>query len=124
MILSYIKEKIKDWALRAEETPIFITLIIIMVAFASFGLGRLSLIDEKRAPVKIIVPKEAGGTGSASAALSMPQTSVVASKNGAKYYFSWCSGISRISEANKVTFPSAKEAEKAGYTIAANCTAP
>jgi len=78
-------------------------------------------------PVKITVPKEAkeaGAAQTASAPLSMPQTSVVASKNGTKYYFSWCSGISRISVANKVTFSSAKEAEKAGYTIAANCTAP
>ena len=50
--------------------------------------------------------------------------SVVASKNGTKYYFPWCGGLSRISPQNKVTFASSKEAEQAGYTIAANCPAP
>jgi len=42
MILSYIKEKIKNLTSKAEETPIFLSLLIVMVAFASFGLGRPS----------------------------------------------------------------------------------
>ena len=46
---------------------------------------------------------------------------VVASKNGTKYHFPWCSGAKTISEANKIYFNSIEEAGAAGYTPAANC---
>jgi hypothetical protein len=46
---------------------------------------------------------------------------LVASKNGTKYYFPWCSGVSKINEANKVWFDSYESAQKAGLTAAANC---
>ena len=45
----------------------------------------------------------------------------VAAKTGTKYYFPWCSGASRISEANKVWFDSYEAAQKTGLTAAANC---
>ena len=128
MILSHIKEKIKDWALKIEEPPVYLTILIILVAFISFGLGRLSLVEEKRPEVKITMPTQAGeameNSASAINAILPTANAVVASKNGTKYYFSWCGGISRISPQNKVTFSSAKEAEQAGYSIAANCVAP
>jgi len=47
--------------------------------------------------------------------------SIVASKNGAKYYFTWCSGATRIKEENKVWFESETEAKNAGYAPASNC---
>lgn len=46
---------------------------------------------------------------------------VYASKTGKKYYYSTCSGLARIKEANRVSFASAVLAEQAGYTIAARC---
>ncbi len=46
---------------------------------------------------------------------------LVAAKTGAKYFFPWCSGVARISEANKVWFNSVEEAHKAGYAPASNC---
>jgi hypothetical protein len=46
---------------------------------------------------------------------------IVASKNGTKYYYSWCGGASRISEKNKITFSSIEEARSLGYTPASNC---
>ncbi len=45
----------------------------------------------------------------------------VASKNGTKYYYAWCAGVTKIKEENKVWFSTKEEAEKAGYTPAANC---
>ncbi|MEK7581857.1 MAG: hypothetical protein AAB488_00800 [Patescibacteria group bacterium] len=124
MILNHIKEKIKDLVLKVEEPPVYLAILIILVAFISFGLGRLSLIEERRQGVKINMPAQTQGTASVGAVLDQNQNTVVASKNGTKYYFSWCSGISRISAQNKVVFSSSKEAEQAGYSIAANCTAP
>lgn len=47
--------------------------------------------------------------------------SIVASKNGAKYYTPGCSGAKRIKPENIISFISTKEAESAGYTKAKNC---
>ena len=100
MILNQIREKIKDLISKAEEPPVYLAILIVLIAFASFGLGRLSLIDEKRVPVKITTPREANiVTQSAGVSSDTAQASVIASKNGTKYYFSWCSGLSRISAA-------------------------
>lgn len=41
---------------------------------------------------------------------------IIASKNGTKYYFASCSSARRIKPENRVTFPSAKAAENAGYS--------
>lgn len=46
---------------------------------------------------------------------------IVASKNGTKYHYPWCSGAKQISDKNKITFNSIEEARKAGYTPASNC---
>ncbi|HMP67165.1 MAG TPA: hypothetical protein PKA60_00240 [Candidatus Paceibacterota bacterium] len=46
---------------------------------------------------------------------------IVASKNGTKYYFLHCSGVSRIKEENKIFFSDKNKAEEAGYSVAANC---
>ncbi|MEK7129262.1 MAG: hypothetical protein AAB858_02835, partial [Patescibacteria group bacterium] len=111
--------------------PLFLSFLIILVALASFGLGRLSLLEERRTPVTInnVAPEETSPIiqEKENIVTTQPEpqaTDIVASKNGTKYYFPWCGGLSRISEQNKVTFSSTKEAEVAGYTIAANCTAP
>jgi hypothetical protein len=47
--------------------------------------------------------------------------SIVASKNGTKYYLTTCTGANRISPGNRVFFNSVSDAEAAGYTPAANC---
>ena len=45
---------------------------------------------------------------------------VTVSSKGTRYYYSWCKNT--ISEKNKVSFASAILAEKAGYTLATNCS--
>lgn len=46
---------------------------------------------------------------------------IVASKTGKKYYFSWCSGVSRIKEENRRYFETEKEAEGEGLTLSKTC---
>jgi hypothetical protein len=127
-MLAKIKEKIK-----AYKNDIFIVLVIILVALISFGLGRLSKIRENKAPVTIenlgasMINSQENFTQndqnikSNQIQVNSSQGMLVGSKNGTKYHFPWCSGAQRIKEENKIWFSSKKEAEKAGYTPAANC---
>lgn len=110
-------------------------LIILLVGTAGYGLGRLSMQSETREEVKINTPEgqrvsELPGRQTGVPFQSALQTAsvheaasgeVVGSKNGTKYHLPWCSGAQRILETNKVWFASKVEAEKAGYTPAANC---
>jgi len=115
---------------------VLVALIIIFVGLASFGLGRLSVSEGKKEPLSIIYPDGTqertevvlkNGTvaksqvASVSAAADASGSEVVASKNGTKYYLPTCSGVSRISPANLVTFPSPQAARDSGYEPAANC---
>jgi len=112
--------KIKNF-IKSNEKDLFIAIIIVMVALISFGLGRLSKIRENKPPITIenmsasaikIEPEEGSTLNSGL---------LVGSKNGTKYHYPWCSGAQRIKEENKVWFSSVEEAQKAGYTPAANC---
>jgi hypothetical protein len=116
-----------------ENNDIFISAIIILVAFASFGLGRLSKIEQDKMPVRIegltasvkksdkkqsIVPKEKFQDKNIPFS---PGGVLIGSKNGSKYHFPWCSGAKRIKEENKIVFTNIEEAKKAGYAPASNC---
>jgi hypothetical protein len=133
--INTIKSGLRLSVKTSQNKDIFVVLTVILVALASFGLGRLSKIEENREPVTIEnIGGDTGGSAvfqnslPASASLSAKSIQAppigknyVASKNGAKYYLSWCGGVSRISEANKVWFATKAEAEAAGFTPAANC---
>ena len=120
------------------------SLIIVLVAFGSFGLGRLSRIEESKTPLEI---KEVGGieanlgsispirgiaigTSIKGAVGQSPEANkvvipnegfIVASKTGKKYHFPWCAGAQQIKEENKVWFANEVEAKEAGYSPASNC---
>jgi hypothetical protein len=112
------------------EKDIILAIIIILVAFSSFGLGRLSKIKESRTPITIDLPADGltstvqqvqqGESLDAIQGLPLEKT-FVASKNGAKYHYPWCAGAQSIKEENKIWFSSKEEAEKAGYAPASNC---
>jgi len=112
-IKEFIK-KIKCSLEILENKDIFTILIIILVAFSSFGLGRLSKIEETRPQVQI------ENTASVIDA-NISAGVYVASKNGGSYHLPWCSGAKRIKEENKIWFGSKQEAEKLGYKPAGNC---
>ncbi len=97
---------------------LFLSLVIILVALLSFGIGRLTVREGK--PVKIEYEEE-----SLSQSISTPTNSkieVVASKNGEKYHYLHCSGAKQISPKNLISFATALAAEASGYTLASNCT--
>lgn len=134
-----IKEKLNKIKVVGERIfdnqIIFTTLIIILVSFSSFGLGRLSKIEENKKPLSIydnitrvdnlasIITTESKEP----VEVQPPQLGLVAggkyiaSKNSDKYHAPWCSGAQRINEENKIWFDSKEEAERAGYTPASNC---
>ena len=119
-----------------DNQIIFTTLIIILVSFSSFGLGRLSKIEENKKPLSIydnitrvdnLVSIIATTESKKPVEVQPPQLGLVAggkyiaSKNSDKYHAPWCSGAQRINEENKIWFDSKEEAERAGYTPASNC---
>lgn len=121
-ILQEIREKIKSVLLRQDT---YLSVILILVAVASFGLGRQSVMAR---------PETGRGASETEAAVSptlvtdttaadqpLPTTYYVASKSGKAYHLPHCSGAKSISEANKITFATKAEAEAAGYRPAANC---
>ncbi|PIR58099.1 MAG: hypothetical protein COU71_00495 [Parcubacteria group bacterium CG10_big_fil_rev_8_21_14_0_10_38_31] len=126
-----IKEYFKK--IKSYEADIIISLTIILVAFLSFGLGRLSKIEENNVPITI--ENTRASVLSAQSAQNLQNTAtnpqlgggaaklgvIVASKNGTKYHFPWCSGAIRIKDENKIWFGSESEAKSAGYGPASNC---
>ncbi len=147
MSIQDIVAAVKEKAALVERQDIFGVALIILVAFSSFGLGRLSVSSDSAEGVTVQswLPSPEGQTAAAGAAEARPpapankalpapapspgnaaeapagQGNYVASKNGKKYFFTWCASAKSISEANKIYFQSAEAARAAGYTPAANC---
>jgi len=112
---------------------LFLSLTIILFALLSFGIGRLSVAGN-REPVrieydvsmsndKLLMTNQAPISNSQTATVirATEKTEVIASKNGARYHYPYCSGAKQIKEENKIVFPTPAAAEAAGYTLAANC---
>ncbi len=110
---------------------VFIALAIILIGLAGFGLGKLSAREQSRGEVQIKPATFIATTTSvinnvplSAAALIAGENAkgmLVASKSGTKYHFPSCPGASQIAEKNKIWFNSYAEAQKAGFTPAANC---
>lgn len=126
VILQEIREKIN---LYLNDSAIFMALLLILVAVASFGLGRQSVSVKytENSPEK---PEKSANstqtTTSTSSRATDTKTAIegtyyVASKNGSVYHLPYCSGAKRISEQNKIVFKTKVEAEAAGLRPAANC---
>lgn len=119
-IIQEIRGKINSWL---GDQGAYTTMVLVLVAAASFGLGRQSIIVDKAEPAdsgKVAATTKPDATA-AVAETSLPSTYYVASKNGQVYHLPHCSGAKNISEANKITFASKAEAEAAGYRPAGNC---
>jgi hypothetical protein len=134
--INYLKEKIKSFIEFVDRKDIVTALIIILVAFSSFGLGRLSKIEENRENISIIYPPNYEQMLTANVSQSLngdikkgsgnnfnldSNKTILASKNGTKYYFTWCSGVSRIKEENKIWFATEQEAQMRGLAKSATC---
>ncbi len=119
-------QNIHEWAQKIKQTAKNVgegwvaewglIALVFLVALASFGLGRLSALEDARPPVSIVeVPTSAEQRPMALGGL------LVAARSGSVYYYPWCAGVSKISPANKVWFESEAAAKKAGYAPAKNC---
>ena len=96
----------------------FVATLILLVALASFGLGRQS--ESWQEP--LTVPNQAAvSQGVSPTSEKIESATYVASRNSDKYHLPWCSGAKRISEDNRIYFDSKTAAETAGYKPAANC---
>lgn len=123
---------LQDLLEKCKSGEAYTAAVVLLVGISGFGLGRLSILDETREPVRIEYESAlpASASTSPSAAGAPPgregvspagSEKVVASKNGTKYYLPWCAGAQKISEKNKVWFNSPAEAKRAGLSPAANC---
>lgn len=143
MRLTETLQKIKHYPDLAKDT--FVFLLLILVAFGAFFIGRSSVESAKRvgelrirdttgqvaantyfAATKDVAPEspiftsqdqKAPGGGKAQNNPGM----YVGSKSGKTYYLPWCGGVKRIKDENKIWFSSRGDAEAKGYKAAANC---
>src|SRR3989344_9050145 len=100
-------EMVHEWGL---------VLIVFLVAMASFGLGRLSALEDARPPISVTqAPMAANQQAMAPGGL------LVAARSGSVYYYPWCAGASRILPQNQRWIQSEEAARKAGYAPAKNC---
>ncbi|PCI19833.1 hypothetical protein COB64_02960 [Candidatus Wolfebacteria bacterium] len=123
---------VKTFSSTERARDLYVVLIILLVAFSSFGLGRLSNVTQERESVSIEyiasqnIAAAALTTISATTTETAQQNSTttgnfVASKNGAKYYFPWCGTVNRIKDENKVWFETREAAEAAGFEKSSTC---
>jgi hypothetical protein len=143
-------QKIKQFAdetiLGEKGRSTLVVLIVILVGFSAFEIGRLSR-QNSTDGVKIQYPGELSGqavdqtanitsaavsataltakTSSSIPAISKPATSgtqnFFASSRGSKYYPAGCSAGKSLKQENRVYFATRQEAEKAGYELSSSC---
>jgi hypothetical protein len=125
-------EKFKSFL--ANDT-LFYGVLLILVAGASFGLGRqsVSVTDSQNIVIKQdkinVTSPEVGNSvpipASAEQKDNILQAAaaivVVGSKSGTKFHLPDCPGAKQIKSDNLITFESIDAAKAAGYTAAANC---
>ena len=129
--------RIGDW-FRRNQADIAIAIGFVLVAVIAFGAGRLSAPEIVRNPIIIDEPEISDSVnilGNVSQSLNAAAGDLVnpasrdtgqsakglfvASRNGTKYYWPWCSWADRIKEENKVWFNSEKDAQTAGFSAGA-----
>lgn len=130
-----IQDKVSQFKGFVTNTDIVLSGLIIVVSIASFSLGRLSVPDSfspKNQESQALSPimgetapniriETASSTNTTVPDANVTEKRYVASKSGTKYHLPWCGGAKQIKEENKIWFSTKEEAEKAGYTPAANC---
>lgn len=121
MSIQDIVEKINT---KVDFKQLFWLATIYGVVFLTFGALAHNSRAEIANPVEVTTFKAPAFNESelqAVTELSGDENTVYASRSGKKYYYSDCSGLKRIKLENRISFPDASKAEKAGYTKAANC---
>lgn len=115
-------EKLKSFI---ANDAFFTVSLILLVGITSFGLGRMSVVEnvksESVSQAGIIFSGADVTQNNSLKSISITAERVVASKSGTKYHLLTCPGASQIKEENKLFFDSVELAEAAGFQPAANC---
>ncbi len=122
-----MSEKFKQFL---GEDGVFYTLLIILIAIASFGLGRMS-VERDLEPLNTQTNSQAltalasleveANTPEVKGSEMKAETKVIASRSGTKYHLPDCAGAKQIKPENRIEFESIEAAKAAGYSPAANC---
>ena len=108
-----------------NQKDVFTALIIVFIAIAAFGLGRLSAIYDAREPIVVrgsgLEMARANDINKIEFGLTAQVGEYLASKNGTRYYPLGCVAGDRIAEQNRIWFATVQEAEAAGLTLSASC---
>ncbi len=90
--------------------------VVFLVGAISFGLGRISVLEDVRPPVALShAPRE-----TAPRALFVGGL-YVASKSGSTYFYPWCSGATKIAVQNRIWFADEAAARRAGFGPSKSC---
>ena len=131
--MSDILAKIGDWV-KQHRDWLWTGALIALAAWPAYNLGLLrasrgSQALQEASVFKVregIVPQGSGSTGQGSQRQGVdksdPRVVVSKASQSKKYHHAWCAGAKQIKEANQVWYPTAGDAQAAGYTIAGNCT--
>jgi hypothetical protein len=121
--ISSISAFIKNSGRQISNPTAFTIIALVLVALSSFALGRLSVLEQNREPIRIEYADQMATSTADEESIPIqtpPVGGVVASKTGSVYYFPWCIGATKISESNKVWYATEELARTAGLR-AGNC---
>lgn len=90
--------------------------VIILACLASFGLGRLSMLEGAKPDVRLSQAPLSAKTQPIS-----PGGMLVGSVSGDTYHYPWCAGATKIATQNQRWFATVAAALSAGYRPAKNC---
>ncbi len=105
---------------------IYLAIIVILTAVASFGLGRLSVQSSSPVPVRIVNPTVELGAQAYSSAddgkkIKVTEPVIIGSISKNFYTFTWCAKASDIEKSDQRFFYSISEAEKVGLAPDLSC---
>ncbi len=132
-------EKIKQFVESEKGKDIMVVLIVILVGFGAFELGRLSK-SGSSSGIKIeyngeVEPANVLSALKESKLISSPKVTesktttnqsatnknFFASNRGKKYYPVGCSAGDSLKQENRIYFETREDAEKAGYVLSSSC---
>lgn len=124
-----ISNGVKQFLESDKGKDILVVIIVILVAVASFELGRMSKGSSIRG-LKVEYPENSQNSSETSLSPNTVEASAIsvnfdknffASKRGKKYYSISCSAGKTIKEQNRIYFKTGEEAEAAGFVLSSAC---
>lgn len=110
--------KSKGQQLRCADFQLIVTTVAGGPSFRLFDTGADNLVAERRQ----LKEEQDAAAAEAAASSEIPEDSeIIADKQSKTYYPNGCQPPKEIAEANRVTFKTIAEAEKAGFKAAKNC---